>query len=73
MKVSEVLEGVHIFNSRFIDEIKLKNNILFMKSRLIIQVYNDNEKKLVLIQSPTIQYISQRIILYITIIGIVTE
>ena len=49
MKVSEVLEGVYIFNSRFINEIKLKNNILFIKSRLIVQVYNDDKKKLVLI------------------------
>ena len=54
MKVSKVLERVYIFNSRFINKIKLKNNTLFMKSRLIIQIYNDNKKKLVLIQSPII-------------------
>jgi hypothetical protein len=58
VKASEVPEEVRIFNSRFVDEIKLKDDVLFMKSRLVVQAYNDNEKKLVLTQSPTIQRIS---------------
>jgi hypothetical protein len=48
IKASEVPEGVRIFNSRFVDKIKLKDDVLFMKSRLVVQAYNDNEKKLVL-------------------------
>jgi hypothetical protein len=48
VKVSEVPEEVRIFNSRFVDEIKLKDDVLFMKSRLVVQAYNDNEKKLIL-------------------------
>jgi hypothetical protein len=73
MKASKVPEGVRIFNSRFVDEIKLKNDILFIKSRLVVQAYNDDKKKLVLTQSPTIQRISQRIILCIAAIGIATK
>jgi hypothetical protein len=54
VKALEVLEGVRIFNSRFVNEIKLKDNVLFMKSRLVVQAYNNNEKKLVFTQSLTI-------------------
>jgi hypothetical protein len=73
IKASKVPEGVRIFNSRFVDEIKLKNDILFIKSRLVVQAYNDDKKKLVLTQSPTIQRISQRIILCIAAIGTATK
>ena len=49
------------------DEIKnAGTNKAFKKSRLVVQAYNDNEKSLVLTQSPTIQHVSQRIILTIT-------
>jgi hypothetical protein len=54
VKALEVPERVRIFNSRFVNKIKLKDNVLFMKSRLVVQAYNNNEKKLVLTQSPTI-------------------
>jgi hypothetical protein len=38
----EVLEGIRIFNSKFIDEIKNKGtNKELRKSRLIIQAYNN--------------------------------
>ena len=37
----------------------------FEKSRLVVQAYNDEEKSIVLTQSPTIQRVSQRIILAI--------
>ena len=40
----------------------------FTKSRLVVQAYNDDEKRLVLTQSPTIQRISQRVILCIAAI-----
>jgi hypothetical protein len=54
VKALEVLERVRIFNFKFVNKIKLKDNVLFMKSRLVVQAYNDNKKKLVLTQSPTI-------------------
>jgi hypothetical protein len=42
---------------------------VFEKSRLVVQAYNDQEKELVLTQSPTIQRVSQRLILYIAAMG----
>jgi len=51
---SKVLRGVRIFNFRFVNEIKIKNNQPFAKSRLVVQAYNNDKKKLVLTQSPTI-------------------
>jgi hypothetical protein len=46
----DVLQGVHIFNSRFVDEIKHPGiDKAFEKSRLVIQAYNDQGKDLVLI------------------------
>jgi hypothetical protein len=49
-----MLERVRIFNFKFVNKIKLKDNVPFMKSRLVIQAYNDNKKKLVLMQLFTI-------------------
>jgi hypothetical protein len=44
-----VTEGIQLFNSRFVDEIKnLGTNKAFEKSQLVMQVYNDQEKELVL-------------------------
>jgi hypothetical protein len=64
--LNDVTGGVRIFNARFVDEIKNKGtDKAFEKSRLVVQAYNDNEKQLVLTQSPTIQRVSQRIILCI--------
>jgi hypothetical protein len=63
---SDVPGGSRIFNSRFVDEVKNKGTKkAFTKSRLVVQAYNDDEKRIILTQSPTIQRISQRIILYI--------
>ena len=39
---------------------------VFEKSRLVVQAYNDTEKELVLTQSLTIQWVSQRLILALT-------
>ena len=62
----EVPAGVRIFNSRFVDEIKNRGtDKAFEKSRLVVQAYNDHEKNVVLTQSPTIQRVSQRLILCI--------
>jgi hypothetical protein len=62
--LSNVPKSIKIFNFRFINEIKnIKTNKIFEKSRLVVQVYNNLEKSIVLTQSPTIQCISQRLIL----------
>ena len=59
-------EGVRIFNSKFVDEIKNKGTKKELKkSRLMVQAYNDESKHIVLTQSLTIQRISQRVILSI--------
>jgi hypothetical protein len=56
---NDVPKGVRIFNSRFVDEVKNKGTKkAFAKSRLVVQAYNDKEKRIVLTQSPTIQRIS---------------
>ena len=45
----EVLEGICIFNSRFVNGIKNKGiNKELRKSRLVIQAYNDQEKYTIL-------------------------
>jgi hypothetical protein len=63
----EVPDDARIFKARFVDEVKNKDtNKAYEKSRLVVQAYNDDEKSLVLTQSPTIQRVSQRIILCIT-------
>ena len=61
---SKVPDGVCIFNSRFVDEVKNKGTgYETKKSRLVVQAYNDEEKHIVLTQSSNIQRISQRVIL----------
>jgi hypothetical protein len=63
----DVPNDARIFKARFIDEVKNRDtDKAYEKSRLVVQAYNDDEKSLVLTQSPTIQRVSQRIILYIT-------
>jgi hypothetical protein len=62
----DIPQGVRIFDARFVDEIKNPGTEnAFEKSRLVVQAYQDNEKRTVLTQSPTIQRVSQRIILCI--------
>jgi len=49
MPKSEVLRGSCIFNFKFVDEVKNKGTKkTFAKSRLVVQVYNNNKKMLVL-------------------------
>ena len=51
-----------IFGSRLVDEVKGKETTTpYEKSRLVIQAFNDQGKKTILTQSPTIQRVSQRI------------
>ena len=53
-----------IFKSRMVREIKGKGTESpYEKSRLVIQGYNDDEKKTILTQSPTLQRVSQRLII----------
>ncbi len=62
--ISDVPSGMRILNSRFVDEIKNERTATaFEKSRLVVQTSNDHSKKQILIQSPTIQRISQQLIL----------
>jgi hypothetical protein len=69
-----VPSDVRIFKARFVDEVKNKDtNKAYEKSRLVVQAYNDDEKSLVLTQSPTIQRVSQRIILCIAPMAMNTD
>lgn len=71
---AEVPQGVRLFNSRFVDEVKFQGtDKAFEKSRLVVQAYNDGEKDLVLTQSPTIQRVSQRLILCIAAIKVPSD
>lgn len=73
-----VFEAVHVntvppatrkYGTRWVDEVKhAGTDKVFEKSRLVIQVYNDQGKHLILTQSSTIQRVSQRIILVFTAI-----
>jgi hypothetical protein len=65
---SEIPEGTRIFGSRFVDEIKHPGtDKAYEKSRLAIQAYNDPGKDLILTQSPTVQRVSQRLILVLAV------
>jgi hypothetical protein len=47
--IADVPQGVRIFNSRFVDQIKdASTDKAFKKSRLVVQAYNDQGKELVL-------------------------
>ncbi len=44
----KLLEGIRLFNSRFVDEVKNKGiDKAFEKSKLVIQAYDDKEKLIV--------------------------
>jgi hypothetical protein len=59
VKIIDILPGIRIFNSRFIDKVKnAGTSDAFEKSRLVVQAYKDGEKDTVLTQSPTIQQVS---------------
>ena len=59
------LKGQRIFKSRMVDGgVKGKETTKpYEKSRLVIQAFNDKGKKEILTQSPTIQRVSQRLII----------
>jgi hypothetical protein len=59
VKKKNIPQDIRIFNSRFINKLRNQGtDKAFKKSRLVVQVYNNNKKSLVLTQSPTIQRIS---------------
>jgi hypothetical protein len=65
----DVLSSTRIFNSRFVDEIKhFDIDKAFEKFRLVVQTFNDQNKDLVLIQSSTIQRVSQRLIVCLVVV-----
>lgn len=56
--------GIRVFKSRIVNEVKGKATPQpYEKSRLVIQGYGDEDKREILTQSPTIQRVSQRLIL----------
>ena len=66
--IESVSEEIRIFNSRFVDEIKHEEmTAAFEKSRLVVQIYNDHEKTIILTQISTIQRMSQRLILALAV------
>lgn len=68
INVNDIPTGARIFKSRFVDQIKNAGTAnAFEKSRLVVQAYNDSDKKKVLTQSPTIQRASQRLLLCLAI------
>ena len=51
-----------IFSLRLVNKIKGKNTKPYKKSQLVIQGFNNEEKRSILTESPTIQRASQRLI-----------
>ena len=69
IKRSELPPGARIFGTRFLDQIKNKGtDKAYEKSRLVVQAFGDDEKSMVLTQSPTIQRVSQRLLLCVAAI-----
>lgn len=68
ISISDISSRMRIFNSCFVDKIKNKGPATaFEKSRLVIQAYNNHSKEKILTQLPTIQQMSQRLILALTV------
>ena len=62
--IESIFESICIFNSRFVDKIKHeKTTAIFEKSRLIVQIYNDHDKTIILTQISIMQRMNQRFIL----------
>lgn len=60
-------QGTRIFGSRFVDEIKMPGSPkAYPKSRLVVQAFKDGGKGQVLTQSPTLQRVSQCILLSVS-------
>jgi hypothetical protein len=68
VNIKDIPPKQRLFGSRFVDDIKYNNGQPYEKSRLVVQAHNDAGKKEVLTQSPTIQRVSQRIILCFAVV-----
>jgi hypothetical protein len=69
INIDQIPTAARIFNSRFMDGIKFTGTLkAYEKSCLVIQAYNDNDKRMVLTQSPTIQRVSQCLILCLAVL-----
>lgn len=55
--------GLRIFKTRMVREVKNRSTKPIEKSRLVVQGYGDSEKEAILTQAPTIQRMSQGLIL----------
>ena len=59
--------GKRIFKSRMVHEVKGKDTSQpYEKTRIVVMGFNDNGKSKVLTQSPTVQRVSQRLVLALT-------
>jgi len=58
----QLYRNTRIFSLRLVNKIKGKNTKPYKKSRLVIQGFNNEEKRSILTESPTIQRASQRLI-----------
>ncbi|KHJ31077.1 hypothetical protein EV44_g3901 [Erysiphe necator] len=68
VSLSSVPQGARIFGSRFVAEMKMPGTAQANpKSRLVVQAFKDDGKVQVLTQSPTLQRVSQRILLSISV------
>lgn len=70
VSILKVQKNIRIFNSRFVEKIKnieIAND--FEKLRLVVQAYNNYDKMSILIQSLTIEQISQQQILALSAIN----
>lgn len=66
--LSSVPQGTRIFDSHFVDEMKMPGTAqAYPRSRLVVQAFKDEGKVQVLTQSPTLQRVSQRILLSISV------
>jgi len=66
VRYDPTLHKGRIFSARLVDEVKGKStDTPYEKSRLVIQAYQDKGKEDILTQSPTIQRVSQRLIIAI--------
>lgn len=64
ISILQMSRNTRIFNSRFVYEVKnIGMTAAYKKSSLVVQAYNNPEKETILIQAPTIQQMSQRLIL----------
>jgi hypothetical protein len=55
VNIRDIPRGERLFRSRFVDEVKRRDGVLYKKSRLVVQAHHDRGKQTILTQSLTIQ------------------